>query len=123
MSQEVDEIQDLLANYALALDVDDVDGCLQLFTDDAEYEVYGRTFVGLDGIGAMFHQAPGGLHLCGATRIEINGDIATARSQVLFVNAQTQQLRPAHYDDELVRRDGRWLFWRRRCRFITEVSS
>ena len=123
MSDATVAIRELLDGYALALDVDDVDACLRLFTEDAEYEVYGRTFAGPDGIGAMFRQAPGGLHLSGAARIEVNGDTATARSQVLFVNAQTHQLRPAHCDDELVRRDGRWLFSRRRCRFITEAKS
>ena len=36
------EIRDLLAAYALTLDVDDFDGCLKLFTDDGEFLVYGK---------------------------------------------------------------------------------
>lgn len=119
----VREIRELLASYALALDVDDVDGCLTLFTEDAEFEVYGRTYAGREGIGAMFRQAPGGLHMSGAARIDVSDDTATALSQVLFVNAANRELRPAHYEDELVRRDGRWLFRRRRCRFLAEVPS
>lgn len=46
-------------------------------------------------------------------------EFARVRSQVLFVNATSVQLRSALYDDELVRQDGRWRFQRRRCRFIT----
>jgi hypothetical protein len=41
---------------------------------------------------------------------------------VLFVRADSLQLRPALYDDELVRQvpeGGQWRFQNRRCRFIT----
>jgi uncharacterized protein (TIGR02246 family) len=115
-------IRELIASYALALDAGDTDGCVRLFTADAEFLVYGRSFAGHDGIGTMFREAPRGLHLTGVSRIDIHGDAATARSQVLFVRAGDLHLRPALYDDELVRDvtdNGRWLFQRRRCQFIT----
>ncbi|MCV7195706.1 nuclear transport factor 2 family protein [Mycobacterium angelicum] len=112
-------IRELLAAYALALDGGDVAACLQLFAPDAEFLVYGRTFAGHDGIGRMFRDAPRGLHLTGVSKIDVRGDTATARSQVLFVRAGDLTLRPALYDDELIRRDGKWLFKRRRCRFVT----
>jgi uncharacterized protein (TIGR02246 family) len=115
-------IRELIAGYALALDTGDIDGCVRLFTADAEFLVYGRSFPGRDGIGRMFRDAPHGLHLTGVSRIDIRDDTATARSQVLFVRAGDLRLRPALYDDELVRDvtdAGRWRFRRRRCRFIT----
>src|ERR1700740_1835863 len=58
-------IRELIAGYALALDGGDVDGCVQLFTADAVYLVYGRSFAGHDGIAKMFREAPRGLHLTG----------------------------------------------------------
>jgi uncharacterized protein (TIGR02246 family) len=112
-------IRELLAAYALALDAGDVDSCVQLFTSDGEFLVYGRTFAGHDGIGKMFRDAPRGLHLTGVSHIEVRGDAATARSQVLFVRAGDLQLRPALYDDELVRAGEQWRFRSRRCRFVT----
>lgn len=115
-------IRELLTSYALALDAGDVDGCVKLFASDAEFMVYGRSFVGHDGIGGMFRDAPRGLHLTGVSRIDIRGNTATARSQVLFVRAGSLQLRPALYDDELVRIDGQWRFQRRRCRFVTTAG-
>jgi uncharacterized protein (TIGR02246 family) len=112
-------IRDLLACYALALDTDDIDRCLELFTDDGEFVVFGREFRGHQQIHAMFESAPRGLHLTGVSSIDVSGDAATARSQVLLVEAGTMHLRPALFDDEL-RRDGQqWRFRRRRCRFIT----
>jgi uncharacterized protein (TIGR02246 family) len=112
-------IRELVASYALALDAGDIDGCVQLFATDAEFVVYGRSFVGHDGIGKMFRDAPRGLHLTGVSRIDVRDNTATARSQVLFVRAGDLHLRPALYDDELVCDDGQWRFQRRRCQFIT----
>jgi uncharacterized protein (TIGR02246 family) len=115
-------IRELIASYALALDAGDIDGCVQLFAADAEFLVYGRSFAGHDGIGKMFRDAPRGLHQTGVSHIEVHDDTASARSQVLFVRAGSLQLRPALYDDELVRIDGHWRFQRRRCRFITSAG-
>jgi uncharacterized protein (TIGR02246 family) len=118
-------IRDLLACYALALDTDDIDRCLDLFTDDGEFVVFGREFSGRDQIRAMFESAPRGLHLTGVSSIDIFGpdpNAATARSQVLLVEAGTMQLRPALFDDELSRDGRRWRFRRRRCRFITSAG-
>jgi uncharacterized protein (TIGR02246 family) len=112
-------IRDLLACYALALDTDDIDRCLDLFTDDGEFVVFGREFSGRDQIRAMFESAPRGLHLTGVSSIDVSGDAATARSQVLLVEAGTMHLRSALFDDDLSRDGGRWRFRRRRCQFIT----
>jgi ketosteroid isomerase-like protein len=116
---DLSAIRDLLADYALALDAGDVAGCVELFTADAQFQVYGRSFEGPDGIGQMFGDAPKGLHHTGVSRIHVRDDTATARSQVLFVRAGDLHLRPALYDDELVREGGRWRFRVRRCRFVT----
>jgi uncharacterized protein (TIGR02246 family) len=118
-------IRDLIAAYALALDAGDVEACVELFTADAEFCVYGKSFAGQQGIGAMFRDAPRGLHLTGVSRIDVGDDTATARSQVLFVRAGDLHLRPALYDDELVRdsaASGRWRFRRRRCQFVTSYG-
>lgn len=112
-------IRDLLAAYALALDADDIDGCLALFTDDAEFALFGKTLSGQDRIRKMLTRAPHGLHLTGATLVDIHGDVAAVRSQMLFVDSSTHELRPALYDDEVTKADERWRFRRRRCQFVT----
>ncbi|OMC13599.1 nuclear transport factor 2 family protein [Mycobacterium sp. SP-6446] len=122
MTDDQGAIREVIAGYALALDAGDIEGCLRLFSEDAEFVVYGRSFAGLDEIEKMFRDAPRGLHLTGASRIDVRVDTATARSQVLFVRAGDLHLRPALYDDELARdptNSGRWCFRRRRCQFVT----
>jgi uncharacterized protein (TIGR02246 family) len=123
------EIRELIAGYALALDAGDIDECVGLFAPDAEFLVYGRVFAGRDGIGEMFRAAPRGLHLTGVSRIEVGGSgdgaterTARARTQVLFVRAVDFNQRLALYDDELTRPNGRWLFGRRRCQFVTSTG-
>jgi uncharacterized protein (TIGR02246 family) len=112
-------IHDLLAAYALTLDAEDIEGCVALFTDDAEFVVFGSTVCGRDALREMFIRAPHGIHLTGMLLADIGRDTATARAQVLFVNAGTHELRLALYDDELTKVNGQWRFRRRRCRFIT----
>jgi hypothetical protein len=114
-------IRDLLAAYALRLDADDLDGCLDLFDADGEFEVYGHV-LSRERTRKMFGRAPKGMHLIGAALIDIRADAATVRSQVLFVDSTTHQMRPALYDDQLKKVGGRWLFARRRCQFITATG-
>jgi uncharacterized protein (TIGR02246 family) len=118
---EAEAIRDLLAAYALTLDVDDLDGCLELFTEDGEFQVYGKR-LSREQIRKMFTRAPRGMHMTGAALIDVRGDAAAVRSQVLFVDSSTHQMRPALYDDDLSKVDGRWRFARRRCQFLTEAG-
>jgi uncharacterized protein (TIGR02246 family) len=117
-----DEIRDLLATYALTLDSDDIDGCLALFTADAEFIVFGKTLSGLDRVRKMLTRAPRGMHLTGATLVNVDGESATVRSQALFVDSTTHELRPAIYDDKVIRINGHWRLTRRQCRFVTTTG-
>ena len=113
-------ITDLLARYCLALDLDDVEGWVALFTPDADYEVYGRVFSGHGGLHKMMTGAPGGLHLGGAPVIEVLGpDRAGSRRNLLFVDSGDGGSRNAVYTDELVRTPDGWRIAHCRCQFIT----
>ena len=72
-------ISDLMARYCLTLDLDDDDGWVSLYTPDAAYAVYGRTFDGHEGLRRMATSAPSGLHLGGPPVIEML-DENTART-------------------------------------------
>jgi 3-phenylpropionate/cinnamic acid dioxygenase small subunit len=112
-------ILDLLARYCLALDHDDVDGWVALFTADATYEVFGRTWEGHDALRRLTAAAPGGLHLGGLPVVElVTHDGARTRQNLLFVERESGALRRCVYDDELRRTEDGWRIARRRCRFI-----
>lgn len=114
------EIRNLLARYCLLLDQDEVEPWVQLFTPDASYHVYGRAFVGHEGLRKMMSGAPGGLHLGGPPAIEaVDADHARAQQNLLFIERSGAEMRRSLYDDELVRTDEGWRIATRRCRFIT----
>ena len=114
------EIRNLLARYCVLLDQDDVEGWVQLFTPDASYLVYGRSFDGHDGLRKMLAGAPGGLHLGGPPAIEaVDADHAVAQQNLLFIDRSNGEQRGALYDDELVRTADGWRIAVRRCRFHT----
>jgi hypothetical protein len=112
-------ITNLLARYCLTLDVDDVEGWVDLFTPDATYEVYGRSWEGHKGLRKMMQVAPGGLHLGGPPVIDIIGpDEALTMQNLLFVEAKTGTMRRSVYNDELRRTENGWRIAKRSCRFI-----
>jgi uncharacterized protein (TIGR02246 family) len=119
MSTDREQIEDLLTAYALALDVDDIEGCVQLFTPDGGFEVYGRRFAGWDGLRKMMSAAPRGMHFAGRAQIEVADVRACVRSQLIFFEASMAETRLAIYDDDVVKVDGQWRFQSRRCRFLT----
>ncbi len=112
-------ITNLLARYCLNLDLDDVDAWVELFTPDATYEVYGRSWEGHSGLGKMMRGAPGGLHLGGPPVIDMVGpDEALTMQNLLFVEAKAGTIRRSIYNDELRRTEEGWRIAKRRCRFI-----
>jgi 3-phenylpropionate/cinnamic acid dioxygenase small subunit len=113
------QITQLLAQYCLILDHDDVDAWVALFTPDATYEVYGRAFEGHDGLRRMMTGAPGGLHLGGPPVIRmLDRDRAETQQNLLFIDRNDGAIRSAVYTDELVRTGDGWRIAKRRCRFI-----
>jgi hypothetical protein len=119
MTTDREQIEDLVTAYALSLDVDDIEGCVQLFTPDGGFEVYGRRFAGHEGLRAMMTAAPRGMHFAGRAQISVAEDRATVRSQLIFIEASLAETRLAIYDDEVVKTGGQWRFESRRCRFLT----
>jgi uncharacterized protein (TIGR02246 family) len=111
-------IVDLLARYCVALDRHDLDAWVTLFTDDARFTAFGRTFEGRDGLRAMMDGAPRGLHLGGLPVVTVDGDTATVVQNALFVDAATHESRLVLYTDELVRAERGWRFYARRCEFL-----
>jgi hypothetical protein len=111
------EVEDLLSAYVLALDTDDVDAAVALFTADGEFRTYGRVFAG-DRLRRMLETAPKGLHLTGRSLVGPSVDGATVRSQLLFLPADRSAHRMTIYDDDVVRAEGRWLFRSRTVRFM-----
>ncbi|MBL7501776.1 nuclear transport factor 2 family protein [Frankia sp. CNm7] len=113
-------INELLARYCVTLDLDDVEGWLDLFAPDASYDVDGRTYQGRETLRRLARTVPRGLHLAGPPIVETDGpDRARTTRNALFVNRHNGTLRHTYYVDDLVRTGEGWRIAACRCRFVT----
>ncbi|MFD3926975.1 nuclear transport factor 2 family protein [Streptomyces sp. NPDC058614] len=112
------EIQQLLARYAVTITRGDIDGLLAVFTPDGSYSAFGDTYP-LAEFPALVAAAPKGLFLTGTPVVERSGeDAATGTQPLCFVDQATHDLRIGYYNDTYVRTpDG----WRLRTRAMTFI--
>jgi hypothetical protein len=134
------EIEDLMARYLFALDYNDLDSFIEMFTADAEFEfargtAYGKadileTVRGFkQRIGQIYTDVDGNSailrHVLAQTAVRVEGDRAWTRAQWFETandgprDPESGRLTPTMgtfgiYEDELRKVDGRWLFSKRR---------
>ncbi len=109
------EICQLLARYAVTITRGDIDGLLAVFTPDGSYSAFGDTYP-LSEFPDLVAAAPRGLFLTGTPVIELSGDTGTGTQPLCFVDQATHDLRIGYYTDTYVRtREG----WRLRTRAMT----
>jgi len=101
-------IREVLEEYCLRLEVNPFEEWLDLFTEDTEYEVFRRVLKGREEVNAMLSQAPHGVHIGGAARIEINGDTAETIQNYAFYGNDPQYSNNGWYYRTLVRTAEGW---------------
>jgi hypothetical protein len=109
-------IRTLLDEYCLRLEVNDFEEWLDLFTADSVYEVFRRELKGHDEIRAMLSQAPHGVHIGGAARIELDGDTAETVQNYQFIGEDPATSNAGWYFRTVVRTDEGWKISRTRVK-------
>jgi SnoaL-like domain len=112
---DVLEIQQLLARYALGMTKDDIESVVEVFTPDGTYSAFGDTYR-LEDFPALVAAAPKGLFLVGPPVLELVGDAGTGQQPLCFVEQTTHDMRIGYYSDTY-RRTGEG--WRLRSRSMT----
>jgi len=111
------EIQQLLARYAVTITQQDIDGLLGVFTPDGTYSAFGETY-SLDKFPELVAAAPKGLFLTGTALVDLNGDTARGTQPLCFIEHATHDMRIGYYRDTYVRTaDG----WRLKTRVMTFI--
>jgi hypothetical protein len=111
------EIHQLLARYAVTITQGDIDGLLAVFAPDGTYSAFGDTYP-LVEFPALVAAAPRGLFLTGTAVIDLSGDTATGTQPLCFIDHATHDMRIGYYHDTYARtRDG----WRLRTRAMTFI--
>ena len=117
ITDDLVEINQLLARYAVNMTKNDVEGVVSVFTPDGTYSAFGDAFP-LDRVPELVAAAPKGLFMTGTALIDIDGDTATGTQPLCFVEHSTHDMRIGYYNDTYVRTaDG----WRLRTRAMTFI--
>ncbi len=112
---DVIELEQLLARYAVGMTKDDVDSVVEVFTPDGTYSAFGDTYPLVD-FPMLVAAAPKGLFLVGPPVLDLDGDEGTGQQPLCFVEQRTHEMRIGYYTDTYRRTaDG----WRLRTRSMT----
>lgn len=111
-------IENLQARYLFALDFKDHDLYVTTFTPDGILDVGNGAVVGREAIKAAVANMPGGRHHVTNLVLRIDGNRAAARAAWMHTGKNAEGRMTiggyGHYEDDLVKVDGEWLFARRR---------
>lgn len=111
------EIQQTLARYAVTITQEDIEGLVAVFTPDGTYSAFGSTYT-LDRFPELVAAAPKGLFLTGTPVIELDGDAATGTQPLCFIDNATHDMRIGYYRDTYLRTDEGWRLKTRAMTFI-----
>jgi hypothetical protein len=129
------EIQQLYARYAIAFDLRDKEAWLSCYTEDGSLEwaeggekigwpplaTTGKTALGQLADRSMGLADRKGYHWNANLVIDATPTGARGQAYLMFVRSPDglgELYIATHYDDELVRQDGKWLFKRRVIHFL-----
>ncbi|WP_280264366.1 nuclear transport factor 2 family protein [Nocardia wallacei] len=116
-SDDLLELQQLLARYAVTITKGDIDGLLAVFTPDGTYSAFGDTYT-LDLFPDLVAAAPKGLFLTGTPVLDLDGDSATGTQPLCFIDHSTHDMRIGYYTDTYTRTADGWRIRTRRMTFI-----
>jgi hypothetical protein len=114
------EIQQLLAKYAVTITQGDVDELVTVFTPDGTYSAFGSTYT-LARFPELVAAAPSGLFMTGTSLVDLSGDdpdSATGTQPLIFVEHSKHDMRIGYYKDTYVRTADGWRLKTRAMTFI-----
>jgi hypothetical protein len=124
-------IEDLQARYLFAMDFGNPDLYVTLFTEDGVLDIGNGEIRGRKAIRDVIAKMPNsrtaenglrpasGRHNISNIVVKVNGNKATGRAYWFHYSNNNPERRPVfdgygHYEDEMVRVNGQWLFMKRR---------
>jgi 3-phenylpropionate/cinnamic acid dioxygenase small subunit len=119
-----DHIQELLAQYSLLLEEEGAfESWLQLFTEDAHFQIFGQNLHGRSDIANMLSAAPHGVHLMGLPAIEVDGERANSTVNFVFFPHEGDDRTMGWYFDSYILDDGSWRISKHTVQMCTPKRS
>ncbi|MCV7423176.1 nuclear transport factor 2 family protein [Mycobacterium yunnanensis] len=113
------EIHQLLAKYAVTITQGDVEGLVTVFTPDGTYSAFGSTYT-LARFPELVAAAPSGLFMTGTALVDLEdgSDTASGTQPLCFVEHSTHDMRIGYYRDTYLRTNDGWRLKTRAMTFI-----
>jgi len=115
--EDVLEIEQLLARYAVGMTKDDIETVMAVFTPDGSYSAFGDTYT-LADFPALVAAAPKGLFLVGPPLLELDGDTGRGEQPLCFVEQTSHDMRIGYYTDSYRRTAQGWRLHTRAMTFL-----
>lgn len=120
--EDVIELQQLLARYAVGMTRDDVEAVMEVFTPDGTYSAFGDVYP-LTDFPALVAAAPKGLFMVGPAVLELDGDTGSGQQPLCFVDQKTHDLRIGWYTDTYRRTAEGWRLQTRSMTFLRKSGT
>ena len=118
-TEDLVEIQQLLAKYAVTITQCDIDGLISVFTPDGTYTAFGSTYT-LSRFPELVDAAPKGLFMTGTALVDLTegADTATGTQPLCFIEHSAHDMRIGYYKDTYLRTADGWRLKTRAMTFI-----
>lgn len=118
-TEDLVEIHQLLAKYAVTITQGDVQGLVEVFTPDGTYSAFGDTYT-LNRFPVLVDAAPKGLFMTGTALVDLveGADTASGTQPLCFIEHAKHDMRIGYYNDTYVRTADGWRLKTRAMTFI-----
>jgi hypothetical protein len=116
------EIQQLLAKYAVTITQGDIDGLISVFTPDGTYSAFGEVY-SLADFPELVAAAPKGLFMTGTPSLDLDGDTGTGMQTLCFVDQTNHDMRIGWYTDTYRRTPEGWRLQTRSMTFLRRSGA
>jgi SnoaL-like domain len=122
LNDDLTELGQLLARYAVAATKFDTETLVTVFAPDGTYSAFGAVYH-LHDLPTLLAAAPKGLFLVGPPSIELNGDTGTGEQPLCFIDQTNHNMRIGYYTDTYTRIERSWRLQTRRMTFLRRSGA
>jgi hypothetical protein len=123
-TDEIIELEQTLARYAVGMTKGDVDSVIEVFTPDGTYSAFGDTYP-LADFPTLVAAAPQGLFLVGppAVELDVEAGTGTGEQPLCFVDQTNHDMRIGWYTDTYLRTEKGWRLRTRSMTFLRRSGA
>ena len=121
-TDDINELEQVLARYAVGMTKGDIDAVVAVFTPDGTYSAFGDTYA-LADFPTLVAAAPKGLFMVGPPAVDLDGDTGTGEQPLCFIDQTNHAMRIGWHTDTYRRTAEGWRLQTRSMTFLRRSGS